>query len=95
MKARTIEFIIMFGKIDEMLRYSPGEFPRTIEAWEKIIHPDDHNRVMIALDQHLQTRKPYLEGYRIFKKDGSILYWLDSGTGLWDEEGKAYRMIGA
>lgn len=84
-----------FGNIDEILGYGPGEFPRTIEAWEKIIHPDDHDRVMTSLDQHLQTRKPYLEEYRIFKKDGSILYWLDSGTGLWDEEGKAYKMIGA
>jgi len=84
-----------FGKIDEMLGYEPGEFPRTLEAWEKIIHPDDHDRVMTILDQHLQTRKPYLGEYRVFKKDGSIIYWFDSGTALWDEEGKAYKMIGA
>lgn len=84
-----------FGKIDEMLGYEPGEFSRTIEAWEKIIHPNDHDRVMTTLDQHLETRKPYLEEYRVLKKDGSVLYWLDSGIGLWDEEGKAYKMIGA
>ncbi|MBM4308176.1 MAG: PAS domain S-box protein, partial [Deltaproteobacteria bacterium] len=84
-----------FGKVDEMLGYEPGEFPRTLEAWEKVIHPDDQGRVMTILDQHLQTRKPYLEEYRVFKKDGSILYWFNSGTALWDEKGKAYKMIGA
>ena len=55
-----------FGKIDEMLGYQPGEFPRTLEAWEKIIHPDDHDRVMITLNQHLESRKPYFEEYRVF-----------------------------
>ena len=31
----------------------------------------------------------------MFKKDGSVLHWLDIGIGLWDEKGKAYKMIGA
>lgn len=31
-----------FGHIDEKLGYQPGEFPRTIEAWENVIHPEDH-----------------------------------------------------
>ncbi|HLN93754.1 MAG TPA: response regulator, partial [Thermoanaerobaculia bacterium] len=33
-----------FTDIDEKLGYAPGEFPRTHEAWESILHPDDHDR---------------------------------------------------
>ncbi|MBM3141441.1 MAG: PAS domain S-box protein [Chloroflexi bacterium] len=84
-----------FGNIDEMLGYAPGEFPRTIDAWEKAIHPDDHDRVMAVLDLHLTTRTPYFEEYRVIRKDGSIRYWIDRGAAFWDEKGNAHRMFGA
>ncbi len=83
-----------FGAIDALLGYAPGEFPRTIEAWEGIIHPDDHDRVMATLDQHLKTRAPYVEEYRVRRKDGTLGYWTDKGEALWDEKGNAYKMIG-
>ena len=83
-----------FGKIDEMLGYQPGEFPRTIEAWEKIIHPDDHDRVMEALERHLEFRERYFEEYRVLRRDGTVL-WTDCGTALWDDEGKPYKMVGS
>ena len=61
-KEATLEW---FGDIDKMLGYNPGEFPRTIEAWEKMIHPDDHDRVMATLEQHFKIRTPYSEKYRV------------------------------
>jgi len=84
-----------FGDIDQMLGYAPGEFPRTLEAWEKMIHAPDHDRVMQALERHLDARLPYNEEYRTVRRDGSLRYWVDRGTAMWDETGKAFRMIGA
>lgn len=84
-----------FGDIDTILGYEKGEFPRTIDVREKAIHPDDHDRVMAALDRHLLTREPYSEEYRVIKKDGSTAYWIDKGTARWDKNDKAYTMIGA
>jgi len=84
-----------FGAIDELLGYAPGRFPRTIEAWEKVIHPDDHDRVMSALDQHLKGRTPYNEEYRVQRKDGTYRYWMDRGTVLRDSEGNPLKMVGA
>jgi two-component system cell cycle sensor histidine kinase/response regulator CckA len=84
-----------FGPIDELLAYMPGKFPRTIEAWEKIIHPDDHDRVMATLDQHLKGQKPYDEEYRVRRKDGIYRYWTDRGVCLRDKEGNPYKMVGA
>lgn len=84
-----------FGDIDRILGYGKDEFPRTIDAWEKAIHPDDRKRIMAALDRHLLTKESYSEEYRVIRKDGSIAYWMDKGTASWDESDKAYVMIGA
>ena len=84
-----------YGDIDGLLGYRPDEFPHTIEAWEKIIHPDDHDRVMKALDAHVQQGKPYREEYRIIKKDGLHGVWLDGGIVQKDQTGKTAVMIGA
>jgi len=84
-----------FGDIDELLGYGPGEFPRTLKAWEQAIHTDDHDRIMQTLDQHLKTRTPYYVEYRMKRKDGTFRYWTDRGTALWDTRGTAYRMIGS
>jgi PAS domain S-box-containing protein len=84
-----------FGDIDGMLGYGAGEFPRTIEAWEKAIHPEDHDRVMSTLEHHLSAQAPYEEEYRVIRKDGSTRYWTDRGVAMLDEEGKAFRMVGA
>jgi PAS domain S-box-containing protein len=84
-----------FGDIDKMLGYGFGEFPRTLAAWEKAIHPDDRNRVMTALEKHLNARTPYQEEYRMVRKDGIIRYWTDRGVALRDDKGNAFRMIGS
>jgi len=89
------ETLAWFGDIDRILGYFPGEFPRTIAAWEKIIHPHDRDRVMTALEQHLQKGIPYLEEYRVIRKNGDICYWIDRGMAMYDEKGTAYRMIGS
>ncbi len=84
-----------FGDIDGMLSYGQAEFPRTLEAWEKQLHPDDHDRVIAALNHHAQTGEPYNVEYRIRRKDGSIRYWIDRGLVLRDRDGNIIRSIGA
>jgi len=70
-----------FGDIDAILGYQPGEFPRTIDAWEEAIHGDDVARVNATLERHLKEGKAYYEEYRIKCKDGTYCYWTDRGNG--------------
>jgi len=84
-----------FGDIDALLGYSPGEFPRTLEAWENALHPDDHGRVMIALNRHTETGEPYNVEYRIMRKDGTLRNWIDRALVIYDENGKITRSVGA
>ena len=45
----TIEW---FGDIDTYLGFEKNEFPRTLEAWEGVIHTDDRKRVLNNLEKH-------------------------------------------
>ncbi|MFA4848837.1 MAG: PAS domain S-box protein [Methanoregula sp.] len=84
-----------YGQIDTILGYAPGEFPRTLDAWEQIIHPDDRDRVILQRDSHVKTQTSYTTEYRVKRKDGEIHYWTDKGTAMQDKNGRAYRMVGS
>ena len=83
-----------FGDIDRILGHDPGEFPRTFEAWEKSIHPEDHARVVASVARHWESGEPFFEEYRIVRKDGSLLHWHHSGTMLRGANGRPSRCIG-
>ena len=84
-----------FGKIDELMGYAPGEFPRTLEGWANLLHPEDRARVRAAVDRQLKGEAPYNIEYRIRKKDGAYGDWWARGTVLRDAAGKPHRWIGA
>ena len=82
------------GTVDSMLGYEPGAFPRTLQMWEKIIHPDDRDLESRVLAKHLKENTPYDLEYRVRRKDGSYIWWHDMGACRRDEQGKAYQMSG-
>ncbi len=83
-----------FGKICEILGYDPAELPRTLEAWEKILHPEDRARVRDSVQRHLETGDAFLEEYRVVRRDGVVLRWTDSGRVIRDASGRPVRWIG-
>jgi len=88
---RHVEWL---GDIAERLGYEPGEFLRTFEFWEQSLHPSDHDRVTAAIEGHSVTGEPLQEQYRIRRKDGEFLYWIDRRRALWDVNGAFYKWIG-
>jgi two-component system cell cycle sensor histidine kinase/response regulator CckA len=80
--------------VDSMLGYEPGAFPRTLQKWEEIVHPDDREWELQVLAKHLEKETPYDVEYRVRRKDGSYIWWHDMGACWRDEQGKAYQMSG-
>jgi diguanylate cyclase (GGDEF)-like protein/PAS domain S-box-containing protein len=83
-----------FGDIDRILGFAPGEFPRTVEAWEKAIHPEDRARVTATAARHFATGEPFFEDYRVQTRDGRVLHWNHSGSLLPAAGGRPARSIG-
>jgi PAS domain S-box-containing protein len=84
-----------FGDIERLIGCQPGEFPHTLEAWESLIHPDDHDRVMHAIQRAIDAGTPYDIEFRILARDGSIHYWHEKGTVLRNPDGTPRKMIGS
>jgi diguanylate cyclase (GGDEF)-like protein/PAS domain S-box-containing protein len=86
--------ITWFGDVDRILGCVNGEFSRTVEAWEKAIHPEDRGRVIAASARHFQTGEPFFEEYRVQTRDGRTVHWHHSGSLLPAGGGRPARSIG-
>lgn len=83
-----------FGDIDKLLGYEPGEFPRTMEGFAAALHPEDKDRVVAAIQAHLENRAAYAEEYRIRRKDGAYRLWTARGKAARAADGKPVRWVG-
>jgi PAS domain S-box-containing protein len=80
----------------EMLGYRQEEIPNHRSSWEKLLHPDDKEKVMQNLAAYLRGKSPaYSAEFRMRCKDGGWRWILARGTVvLRDEKGMPLRMIG-
>ncbi len=84
-----------FGQIDGALGYNEGEYERTLDAWEKSIHPEERQRVSVAYEESHRSGRPFTEEYRIARKDGTYIYWSDRGRPIYNHKGDVIKFIGA
>jgi PAS domain S-box-containing protein len=79
-----------------MVGYEDDEIENNFFSFEKLLHPDDHDRVIAVLNDYLQSRIPrYAVEFRFRHKDGSWRWILARGRALRDDSGKPYRMAGS
>ena len=83
-----------FGDIDGLLGYALNEFPRTLQAWQDSLHPDDAESIMAALNAHVRQGAPYATEYRLQYKDGTYRWWSARGNVVSSADGNPIRMIG-
>ena len=79
----------------ELLGFRDDEFPNIRSSWESRIHPDDRPRVVQALVDHSEHKKPYDIEYRVRTKSGEYRWFSSRGQAVWDEHGKMVRMAGS
>jgi PAS domain S-box-containing protein len=89
------ESITWFGDVDGLLGYPAGVFPRTLDGWAAALHPEDKDRVWMAVEKQLKGAVPYDVEYRIQGKDGAWRWWSARGTVIKNERDEPGRWIGA
>ncbi|MBD0344689.1 MAG: PAS domain S-box protein, partial [Coleofasciculus sp. Co-bin14] len=78
-----------------ILGYGDGEIQNYLDAWGKLVHPDDREAFIAAVNAHLEGCTPHLEiEHRMLHKDGSIRWILVCGRAIRDASGKPYRVMG-
>ncbi len=84
------------ARYKEIIGYEDGEIPNKYEEWYSRLHPDDISRVEEDFQKHISLQTPhYVSEHRLRAKDGSYKWILSRGQALWDEEGKAARVVGS
>ncbi len=82
--SETIEPLFGFGR---------GEFGATYEAFLRVVHPDDRQRVIDAVNACVEKGSDYHVEHRIVWPDRSVHWVLETGNVI-RENGKAVRMLG-
>jgi PAS domain S-box-containing protein len=78
-----------------MLGYEAGELADNIETWRRLVHPEDLEQIVAAMNSYLAGELPeYSLEHRMLHKDGGIRWFLTRGVAFWDSEGQPYRMLG-
>jgi PAS domain S-box-containing protein len=80
----------------EMHGFQESDRPERTKEWATRIYPEDRPRVMDALERcRTGTENHFHEEYRIQRKDGTYMWVLDQGLAVFNDQGRAFRMIGA
>ena len=80
----------------EMIGYKPQEIETSMEAWARLVHPDDYQAAWAALQEHLEGRSDtYQAEYRMLTKTGEYKWVLDRAqVVIFDPNGRPIRMSG-
>jgi PAS domain S-box-containing protein len=82
-------------RMKELVGFQDEEFPNLLESWESRLHPEDHDRIVHALVDHFEHRKPYDVEYRLRTKSGEYRWFSARGQAIWNERGEMVRMAGS
>lgn len=75
--------------------YEPGEIETSFENWVERLHPDDRQRMINSIQDHLDSKTKHVTTtYRLRSKDGEYRSIQASGMLIVNEEGEPLRMIG-
>jgi PAS domain S-box-containing protein len=81
------------GNLERIHGYDPGAFDNSFESYERIVHPDDRERVLTSIHWAIEGGKPYDIEYRVVGGDGRVR-WVESKGRVEYEDGRAARMTG-
>jgi len=70
------------------------EFDGTAKGFERLVHPEDRERVWRTVNGAIERRDTYECAFRILRPDGAQRWVTNRGRALYDAAGRPLRMIG-
>ena len=83
-----------FGDIDTALGYQKGEIEHSLDAWLRVIHPEDRPSLDDAVKLHTNSTETINYVYRVIRKDGSLRYWHDHSLPILESDNKPEKWVG-
>jgi len=82
---------------DEVYRifgFEPGELQPSLEAFLRLVHPEDRSRVEQGLQRSLKEGEEYEVEHRILRRDGTVRHLHELGDVIPGDDGTSVGMIG-
>lgn len=81
-------------QVEDLLGYTPHEWMGDGDLWLRIVHPDDRARAAAANQRHNETGETFSLDYRVYRKDGRIVWIHDEARMIRDERGAPTFSLG-
>lgn len=89
------ETVRVDANLKTMLGYRDDEVPNTADGWRRLVHPEDVDRLMAGVNDHLEGKTAeYCAEHRMLHRDGSIHWFMVRAIALRDATGTPYRLVG-
>ena len=85
---RAYSTLFISPQVENILGFSPGEWIENQDLWLKQIHPDDKESVKSEISSVRSIGKPLNLEYRIFAKDGRLIWVRDEAVLVRDNAGR-------
>ena len=79
--------VFVSPQIVDLLGYPPDEWVADVDMWPTLIHPDDRAQAVAERARHHETCTPLSLEYRLFSRDGHVVWVHDEATIVNDEHG--------
>jgi diguanylate cyclase (GGDEF)-like protein/PAS domain S-box-containing protein len=76
------------AQIEAMLGFTPDEWQADPDLWFKQIHPEDRGQVLNEEAETKSTGFPLHSEYRMFRRDGQVIWVRDEGVVVRDQAGQ-------
>jgi len=80
--------IYISPQIETMMGYSPEEWLAKTDFWKERILLEDQQEVLAQIDVSVQTGEPFDMEYRMFHRDGHVVWVRDQSVLVRDEENR-------
>ena len=82
-------------KVKGLLGYTNADLPNERGAFEALLHPDDRQRVLDALANHIKFDHVLADEFRLRAKDGSYHWIARRGKSVRKADGKVLKVVGS
>ena len=79
--------LFMSPQVEDVLGYGPDEWINDHDLWLRIVHPEDRARAVAENQRHNETGERFSLDYRIYRKDGRLIWIHDEARVVRDERG--------
>jgi formate hydrogenlyase transcriptional activator len=84
----------LFGDLQSMFGIPSEVHDGRVEDFHRYLHPSDRGRVLEAINDAMESKKPYAAEFRILWLDGTVHWVAARGKFYYSPEGEPERMLG-